>query len=101
MRSVTDHFEECKMDLLDHSLALPARLVAAQRLVDLNANRAKPVLIAAAADETDDVVVLAGVGEALARCADLTSHLTEWDFRDMTDVAHDTYWASLHIERTS
>ncbi len=90
-----DDFKQNEMELLDHSRSLSARLAAAQRLIDLDAQRAKVVLIGAAADENDDEAVLVGVGRALARCADLTSHLTEWDFRDMTDAAHDAYWDAL------
>jgi hypothetical protein len=92
---VADGFNQHEMELLDHSRPLSARMAAAQELIDLDAQRAKAVLIAAAADENDDEAVLVGVGRALARCADLTSHLTELDFRDMTDAAHDAYWDAL------
>jgi hypothetical protein len=81
--------------LLNASLPIESRLDAGGRLLADDPGAAREVLIRAASEATADAAYLEGVGRLLARCAGLTSPLTEWDFRDMTDIAHDVYWDSL------
>ena len=81
--------------LLNAALPVENRLDAGGRLLADDPGAAREVLIRGASDATADAVYLEGLGRLLARCASLTSPLTEWDFRDMTDIAHDVYWDSL------
>jgi hypothetical protein len=81
--------------LLDPALSVESRLDAGARLLATDPAAAREPLIRAASESTADPAYLEGVGRLLARCAGLTSPLTEWDFRDMTDIAHDVYWDSL------
>lgn len=92
---MSGEFDSWSSQLFDKSLPAATRLEAAARLVTADPFKAKEILIKTAADASAEVDLLQGIGKELARCAGLTSHLTEWDFRDMTDVAHDAYWDAL------
>jgi hypothetical protein len=91
---VTDS-QDLTEKLLDAALPVESRLEAGRRLLVDDPGVAREVLIRAASEAIADAAYLEGVGRLLARCASLTSPLTEWDFRDMADIAHDTYGNSL------
>jgi hypothetical protein len=71
------------------------RLAAGAEMLDVDPFGAREILIEGAAESNAEPRFLEGVGKLLARCALLTTQLTEWDFRDMTDIAYDAYWAGL------
>jgi len=81
--------------LLDAALPVESRLDAGARLLATDPGAAREPLIRAASGSSGDPAYLEGVGRLLARCASMTVPLTEWDFRDMADIAHDVYWDSL------
>jgi hypothetical protein len=90
-----DREQDLIRDLLDAALPVESRLDAGARLLAADAEGAREPLIRAASAAGAESAYLEGIGRLLARCAGLTSPLIEWDFRDMTDIAHDVYWDSL------
>lgn len=92
---MADESREHVADLMDASVELPTRVAAAARLIRLDPLAARATLIDLAAKETEEAEVLQAAGKALASCVEVTTPLTEWDFRDMTDAAYDSYWKAL------
>ncbi|GID90876.1 hypothetical protein ACFQFC_37030 [Amorphoplanes digitatis] len=90
-----DDFDASSQTFLGAGVPSEERLSAGVAILKGDSFRAREIFIRAAADSTADIDFLEEVGKLLAKCAELTTPLTEWDFRDMTDIAHDAYWEAL------
>ena len=91
-----DEFSAQAAILRNDSIDAQVRVSVALRLGNDFPLRARELLIEIASSPDDDARVLEAVGRALARCSEVTSsYLTEWDCRDMTEVAYETYWAEV------
>jgi hypothetical protein len=93
---MTSDFSTLVAVVQDESAALAARTTAVGQLAEIDPGRAKDVLIATAARSEEDPRLLEAAGRALARCSELASlYLTEWDCRDMSEIAYDAYWEAV------
>ncbi|MFF4248920.1 hypothetical protein ACFYY2_31265 [Streptomyces sp. NPDC001822] len=81
--------------VMDSSTDLADRIAALRLLSGLNTERAIQVAISVTEDPDEPPIVLVAVGEELARIALETRWLTEFEVRNMSDVAFDAYCEHL------
>lgn len=80
---------------LDPSAGLADRISALVQLSALDAERAIQVAISVTENPNEPPGVLVAVGEEIARIASKTRWLTEFEVRNMSDVAFDAYCEHL------
>ncbi|EFL18374.1 hypothetical protein [Streptomyces sp. C] len=92
---MSDQFAAERAVVLDPSADLADRVAALVQLSALNAERAIQVAISVTENCDESPSVLAAMGEEIARISSKTRWLTEFEVRNMRDVAFDAYCEHL------
>ncbi|MEU7917363.1 hypothetical protein ACGFIP_16325 [Micromonospora zamorensis] len=93
-----DEFFELALLVVDKSGVVLERCNAIPRMTEIDPVRAKEILLGIAStwDESDEV--LRQAGKWLGLIAAKAGYLSEWDMRDITEVAYAAYCEWLTLE---
>ncbi|WP_381797779.1 hypothetical protein [Streptomyces niveus] len=92
---MSDQADSASAVVLDPSADLAVRISALVQLSALNAERAIQLAISVTENPDEPPGALAAVGKEIARIASKTRWLTEFEVRNMSDVAFDAYCKNL------
>lgn len=93
-----DDFADLALLVLDRSGPVGKRLSAISRMAELDPVRTKELLLGVASTWDEPEEILHESGKWLGLVAAKAGYLSEWDLRDVTEKAYDSYCEWLTLE---